>query len=832
MAWLTTTLETIWQDLRLASRVFAKNRGFAAIAVVSIAFGTGANVASFSLADFLLLRPLPVLAPSELVTIGSRVNRGLATVIVASNPDFVDLRDRARSFSGMLAQVNTFAGFTMQPGTPPQVRLVTMVSSNFFRLLGVEPEIGRSFLPDEDRVAGRDAVAVLSYGTWQQEFAADPSVLGRRIRIAGLDFTIVGVAPERFTGLHPYVREAAFVPLAMWPQVVNVPGLDPLSSRDVRSLTVKARLNPGVTLDGARAELKALGLDLEREYPDTNRNQGLTAQTELEVRFERRPLDAWLLVMVTTLAFAVLCVSCANVAGLLASRAPVRAREIALRMALGAGRARLVRQLITESVWIALAGGLGGLIVGHIGIVLLRQIQLPTEVVSMPLLQINQRALVFSLTVAMASAFVFGLGPAIQTTGVNLTGALKTTDVDVARPRCVSGRSVLVALQVALSLVLLTVSVSSYQVFSRAFAKGPGFRISQMAKMTIDPSQARYTEAQAVQFFERALEDVRRLSGVRSVAVTSAMPLFSFEYATSIVPEDYQLPEGQTSVRSFTNSVDEGYFDTMEIPIVAGRAFRSTDTSDAPLVAIVNETFARHYWPSSDALGRRLRVDAEPGTGRQSMWLEVVGIAKASTYGYFAEPSQDMIYFPFRQVPHGSMVLLAQSAGDSTTLLAPLRDMVRRMDPDIPAYDVQPMEVFYAARVTTIAQVLNRLVGGMGIMGMTITMVGLYGLVSYAVSRRTREIGIRVAIGASYGRVLRMILRQGMTPAGFGLACGLVLSLATVRMLATLIPLNQPYDSSALLVVAPVVLATTLLAAFVPARRAARVDPIIALRCD
>ncbi len=387
-----------------------------------------------------------------------------------------------------------------------------MVSSNFFRVLGVEPELGRGFLPEEDRVAGRDAVAVLSYGTWQQEFAGDPAVLGRKVRIAGIDFTIVGVAPERFTGLHPYIREAAFVPLAMWPQVVNVPRIDPLSTRDFRSLTIKARLSPGVTLAEARAELAAIGLDLERAFPDTNKNQALTAQTEFDVRFERRPLNAWLLVMVTTLAVAVLCVACANVAGLLASRAPVRAREIALRMALGAGRARIVRQLITESLGIALAGGIGGLAVGFVGIVLMRQIQFPTEVVSIPLLQINQRALVFSLAVAMTSAFVFGLGPAIQTTRVNLTSALKSTDVEAFSRQRVSGRSVLVALQVALSLVLLTVAVGSYQVFQRAFEKGPGFRISQMAKVTIDPGQARYGETQATLFFEQALDNARRLA--------------------------------------------------------------------------------------------------------------------------------------------------------------------------------------------------------------------------------------------------------------------------------------------------------------------------------
>ena len=391
-----------------------------------------------------------------------------------------------------------------------------MVNGDFFRLLDVEPTIGRGFLPEEDRVAGRDAVAVLSHATWQQEFAADPSVIGRTLYIAGIEFTVIGVAPEDFTGLHPYIQEAAFVPLAMWPRVMSLPHVNPLTERGYRYLTVKGRLKPGVTLSKAQAELAAIGKALEQAYPDSNARQAVVAQTELEVRFERRPLDSWLMVVLTTLAFAVLCVACANVAGLLASRAPVRAREIALRMAVGAGRARLVRQLITESFGIALAGGICGLAVGHVGIVLLRQITFPTEVASMPLLELNQRALVFSMAVAMASAVLFGLGPAIQTTRVNLVSALKTTDADTTRRQRLTGRNLLVAVQVALSLVLVSVSVWAFDVFGRAFAEGPGFRTARMAKLTIDPSQARYSEPGSMQFFERVVEEARRLPGVQA----------------------------------------------------------------------------------------------------------------------------------------------------------------------------------------------------------------------------------------------------------------------------------------------------------------------------
>jgi predicted permease len=824
--WSVPWIESLWRDVRHACRMFAKNPGFTAIAVISIAFGAGANVAMFSVADALLLRPLPVLRPSEIVTVGSRVTRGISTVTVASYPDYLDIRDRARSFAGLVALAAANVGFTPHTGGHPQVKLVSMVSSNFFHVLGVDPEIGRGFLPHEDRVSGSGAVAVLSYGTWQQEFAGNRSVLGQKVQIGGVEFTVVGIAPERFTGLHPYIKEVAFVPITMWSRVVSLPHVNPFDQRDFRSVNVKGRLNRGVSLPEARAELATIGNDLERAYPATNARQGLTAETELEERFERRPLDSALIVMMTTLSIAVLCVACANVAGLLASRAPVRAREMALRLAVGAGRARLIRQLITESLGIALAGGMCGLGVGYVGIALLRQIDLPTEVVSLPMLQLDERALLFSLSLAMASAFLFGLGPAIQTTRVNLVNALKATDADATKRHRLTLRGLLVGVQVALSLVLLTMSVYAVQVFRRSFGEGPGFRTSQIAKVTIDPSQARYGETQATQFFERALDNAHRLPGARSVAVTSAMPLFSFE-ATVIAPEGYQLPEGQSGVSTYSNSVDEGYFDTMEIPILRGRQFRSTDDAATHPVAIVNDTLARHYWPGRDALGKRFKIATDP-----SDWVEIIGIATTTMYGYFAEAPQDMVYFPFRQRPRGNMVLLAQTSGDSSTLLTPLREMLQTLDADVPAYDFQTMERFYAARVTTIGHVVTRLIGGMGFMGMTLTTVGLYGLVSYTVSRRTREIGIRLAIGASYNRVLRMILLQGMMPAVIGVACGLVLSSATTRLLPALVPVGQRYDLRMFLVVVPALLAVTLVAAFVPARRAARVDPTTALRCE
>jgi putative ABC transport system permease protein len=821
-------IERIWQDLRHGWRVFAKNPGVTAIAVVSIALGTGANVAVFGAADALILRPLPVSRPSDLLTVGSPLHVGRWNDNAASYPDYVDIRDRNQSFEGLAAFTSRAVGFSAHPGAPLQVKTATVVTWNFFRVLGIEPPIGRGFLPEEDQVVGRDAVAVLTYGVWQQEFGGDRSVLGRKVRLAAIDFTIVGVAPESFTGIQPpFIRDAVYVPMAMWPRVMRTDGIDPLASRDFRRLTVKGRLKPGATLAEARAELAVIARDLAGAYPDTNRDQALIAQTELEMRFETSPLASGAVMLWTILSVAVLCVACANVAGLLASRAPARSREIAVRMAIGAGRARLVRQLITESLGIALVGGIGGVAVGYAGIVLLRRLEFPTDIIGPPVFQLDGRSLTFSLALAMASALLFGLGPAIQTTRVDLVHSLKASEASAGRRQRLTGRHLLVAVQVALSLVLLTIAVFAAQVFRRQFVEGPGWRTSRMARLTIDPGQARYSETQAARFFEQVAGEARRLPGVRSVGLTSAMPLFgNFEFP-SIAPEGFVLPAAQDGVRPWAASIDESYFETMEIPVLAGRAFRTTDTLDAPRVAIVNDTFARHYWPGLDAVGRRFRLNDEGGR-----WVEVVGVVKTTTVTYSGEAPQDAIYFSFRQQPRTNMALVAQTVGDSTTALAPLREMVRRIDADVPTYDVQTIEVFFDAHGAVWPRIATRLIVGLGVMGMALTVVGLYGLVSYAVSRRTREIGIRIAIGASQARVLAMVLRQGLTPAWCGMVAGLGLSVVTARLLPALVQITDSFDARNLWLVVPLLLAVTLLAALVPARRAARVEPTVALRYE
>jgi predicted permease len=820
------TVERIWQDLRHGLRVFVKSPVFSAIAVISIAFGTGANVALFSAVDALLLRPPPVEQPDELITVGTRVDRGLGSMLRMSHADFVDVRDRARSFDGLLAFGFRWVGFSATPDRAARVTVAALVSANYFQLLGIEPQLGRTFRSDEDHVPGRDAVVILSDEVWQQEFGRDPAVVGRLVRISGIDFTVVGVAPKSFTGVDLYTRHGVYVPLAMWHHVMNSPLLNPLDDRNLRVLTVDGRLRTGVSLSAARAELAAIGDELARQYPQTNTGQAISAQTELQMRFERRPLDTRTLGLLSVLSIAVLCVACANVAGLLASRAPERAREIALRLSIGASRTRIITGLLAESLAIALVGGAAGVGVGYAGIVLLRQIEWPSELIVYPVIQLDERTLMFAVFAAVSSVFLFGVGPAIQTARVDLASEMKASDTRRSTRLRLRGRNALVAAQVAISLAVLTIATFVFQIFQRELTSGPGFRTSQVAMARIDPMQARYSGEESRRFFEQAVEGARRLPRVLSATVASEIPMWGLELS-SMAPEGYRLADGQSGVRIYSTSVDESYFETMGIAILAGRPFRATDTAESPRVAIVNEVIARRYWPGQDAVGRRFRLKDARGP-----WVEVIGVAKLSTYIYTGERPFEVVYLPFRQEPRGAMMLLARTAGSSRELLDPLRAMVRGMDPAVPISDAQTIERFYEVRATSVNGIAVSFIGGLGVMGLILTMVGLYGLVSYAVGRRTREIGVRIAVGASPYRVLGMILKEGMRPAWIGLAAGLALSVITSRLLPALVPIGHRYDATTVLAVVPLLLAVSLVAAGIPARRASHVDPTVALRTE
>ena len=824
-------VEQLWQDVKHGCRVLASSPVFTIVSVLSLAIGIGANCAIFSFADALLLRPLPVARPGEIMTVGSTASFEAlnASALVSSYPEYLDIRDNSKSFDGLAAFSYDPAGFTSDPKAPPKLKMGMLVSENFFSVMGVEPTIGRGFRPEEHRVPGRDAVMILGRTMWEQEFASDAAVLGRTLRINGHDFTVIGVAPPTFTGLSQYLRADFFVPLMMSASLLADPKEASLEARDARNLTLKGRLKASVSQTQAQTELNAIAANLQREHPNTNKNRGLAIRTELQARMAQSPPDAMLIAMLSTLAVAVLFVACANVAGLLTSRAPVRAREMALRLAIGAGRGRLIAQLVTESVLMAIAGGILGLAVGYAGMNVFRQIQLPTDLPIMLSFQMDRRALMFSLMVAVASAVLFGLIPAIQATRTDLTAIIKSGDAVAPARRRRWGRAVLVGGQVAVSVVLLVVAMFMYRGFSEQLANGPGYRTDHLLIMGFDTTLMRYSEAQSEQFFQQLSERARAVPGVTNVTMTTAIPMGSdsLDFVT-VSPEGYQFPEGKENVTVLSSRIDERYFDTLAIPIVQGRAFTIDDDLDAPRVAIVNQQFAKHYWANEDPIGKRFRLNDADKT-----WVQIVGIAKTAKYLFIAEPPTDFVYLPYRQRKPQRMMMIAQSAGDAGTLASPLRDVVRSLDVNQPIFNVRTMEEFYRMRAVSIFNVLIAMVGSMGLMGLGLAIVGLYGLVAYAATRRTREIGIRMAIGANRMTVLRMVLRQGMVLALIGLVLGLAASVGAGQLLAAAFPQGeQRTDVLALVLVIPIVLTVTFLAAYIPARRASRINPMQALRYD
>jgi putative ABC transport system permease protein len=824
-------LERLWQDLRYGCRLLAASPGFAAVAVLSLAVGIGANCAIFSFADALVLRPLPVPQPGEVFTVGSTtaVEAFGASSIVSSYPDYVDVRDRSRSFDGLAGFTYVTAGFATSRTATPRLKMGMLTSGNFFEVMRVTPAVGRPFRSDENQVPGRDAVVILGHVLWEQEFASDPSALGRRIELDGHDFTVIGVAPAEFTGLDQAVRADFFVPIMMSAQLLSDPKAASLQSRDARNLTLKGRLARGVLQATAQAELTTIGTDLARAYPDTNKNRRLVVRTELQARMAEDPPDATLVAMLATLALAVLFVACANVAGLLTSRAPARAREMALRLAIGAGRGRLVRQLITESLLIAIAGGVAGLGIGYAGMMLFRQIEIPTDLPITLAFQMDHQALVFSLVVSVASAVLFGLVPALQAARTDLTAVMKAGDSVAPGRRRRWGRAILVGGQVAISVVVLVVALFMYRGFARMLANGPGYRTDHLLLMSVDTSLIRYTDAQSAQFFKEAADRAREVPGVVNVALSTALPMANDSIgAETVVPEGYSFPADKDNVTVFATHIDEHYVATMGLTLLRGRNFTVGDNATTPRVAIVNEQFAKHYWPNQDPIGKRLRL-----TDQDRSWVQVVGLVKMSKYLFIAEPPTDFLYLPYRQKPVQRMAFIVQSVGEPASLASPLRDVVHGLDASLPVFNVRTMEALYRIRAISVFHVLIGTVAALGLMGLGLAIVGLYGLVAYAASRRTREIGIRIAIGADARDVLQLVLRQGVLLAVAGLAVGLVASVGTGALLRAAFPSgDNQRDVASLLIVIPIVLAVTSLAAFIPAWRASRINPTQALRHD
>jgi macrolide transport system ATP-binding/permease protein len=823
--WLTDFLD----DARYAVRSLHRTSGLTAFVVLTLALGIGMTSGTFSMVDALIFRPYPVPHPSGVVTLVSTSHdSGFDNF---SYREYLDIRGKTNSYDGVIANADMEAvGFSAEPAATPRVKGGMMVSGNYFHLLGVEPRLGRGFREDEDQVPGRDAVVVLGPDFWKHEFAADPGVLGRKVRLNGTDFTVIGVAPETFPGMMIFGHPDFYMPLAMARVFSTNRQKNFFEDRDDRELNVSARLKPGATLQQAQNELAMLAKNFESEYPKLSHGRGAAVHTQFEMRTREDDLNWKFGVIFVGLALAVLLVACTNVAGLLLSRARSRTREISVRLAIGAGRFRLVRLLLTESLLLAAMGGLAGIAIGY-GIVAWFQskqsVVLMTDLpVAIPF-RMDTRVLLASLALSVLSALLCGLVPALQSTRVDLVNGLKSADVDVPGRKRLWGRNMLVVAQVAASLMLLTASFLMVRGFQHTLQEGTGFAKDHLLMTSFDPRLVQYNAAQTQQFYKLLAERIREAPGVASEALTQNIPLGTDNFdGLAFVPDGFQMPSDRENFNSTMDTVDAGYFETMGIPILRGRGFRASDTADAPRVIVVNEQFAKHYWPGADALGKHIRLDSRTGT-----LVEIVGIAQTIKYQNTFAP-MDFAYMPLAQHLVARMVLMLRSSGDPLQLVPSVKDVVRTLDANMPMMDTRAYEDFYLNQAVRGPRIAMDLVGSMGAVGLLLAIAGLYGLVAYNVSRRTREIGIRIALGAASSDVLRLVMGKGLVLVGTGTLIGVAMGFGVEQLMNSMLFDAGGVDVLAYVIVVPSLFLVTMLAAYVPARKASRIAPTQALRYE
>ena len=797
---------------------------------MTLALGIGANAAMFSFADATAWRPPDVPRPEDIVRVfASSKDTPLGEV---SYPDYLDLRDQSRSLAGLVAYETGDFALATSPEEPARYLGGWLVSANFFSVLDVEPEVGRGFLRQEETVAS--SVAVISYRAWERDFHRAPDIVGREILLSGAAFTIVGVAPERFSGTELYFHPEIFIPLSAIRTVYPALPVDVLNDRTDGMLTVLGRLAPGVTATQASAEFAVLAGDLERAHPDSNR--GRTALVIPEIAARAR-LDAggaegaWVILALVGL---VLLLACANVANLVLSKSSARARDLALRASMGATRLRLMRQSLTESLVLAAAGGAAGAIIaGWVLTYLSRVLIIPSALPLWVDLRLDARVLSFTALSTILSAILFGLMPALRiSSSSGLNAILKQQAEPLSRKLTL--RTALVVLQVAISVLVLVCAGLMVRASLAAEEVDPGFRSEGVLLASFNPGLAQRAPNETRSFYQRLVEQMRAQPGVSSAGLTRYVPLGITNGSLGITIDGAPLPDGQDRISVAETVIDPGYLEVMRIPIVRGRPFRDSDTDTTARVAIVNETLANQYWPDGNPIGKSVRIPDVPGPdGPQAVTLEVVGVAKDGKYWQLGEDPQPFVYRPFSQARPGSMTLVVLAEPDSSplALASAVRKLAAGIDRTVPLYEVRTMEDLYWSRALLPSRMISRIVTALGVLGLILACVGLYGVITFLFSSRIHEIGIRMAVGASPRGVLTMVLTHAMFLIVPGLALGLGLAVLLTPLLASpAFDFVEPGDPL-VLTMAPLMMAfVCFVAATLPARRAARVDPTLALR--
>jgi len=810
--------ETMLQDLRFGLRILRRSPGFSLLAILCLTLGIGANAAVFSWIEGILFRPYPLVAHQDrLVAIGgtSKSEPGGQPL---SWPDFLDLQRGCTLCE--TAFVSKITGTTLSIGDRAERTTGSIVSSNYFDAIGVHPMLGRGFLPGEDQGQSAHPVAVISYQLWQGRFRGDPQIIGKTQRLDGVMHTIVGVAPEGFYGTFVGWGMNFWVPASM--EDLFESGGYKLEDRGARWIESYARLKPGVTLQQAQQEIAGISQRLEADYPATNRGRGIKLWPLWQTPFNNAgTLLPTLEIMLVVVAF-VLLIACANVGNLLLVRSFARRHEMSVRLAIGAGTARLWKQLLTEGLVLSLFGAAGGLLVAYWcrhALVLLFparggvQMHLPGE--------IDWRVLALSAGVCLATTLIMGLVPALQTGKIDLAQSMKMEASGVVGGRGRAWvRSGLVLVQVSLSFVLLVGAGLLMQSLLKVRTASPGFN-TRVQDTALDLVSAGYTPARAQTFQDALLERVRSLPGVESAAFARMTPLSYVSSATAPIVVDGYTPPPEESPTVDYNEVGDEYFVTMSIPLVAGREFTRADDEEAALVAVVNETMAQRYWNGRNPLGERLQL--------KGRWMQVVGIAKDSKYSSVREKPTPFFFVPLRQNSLRGPVLNIRTPLDPQTMAAAIAREVHALDANLAPYELITMQE-QLDRSTSAQMVAVTLVGILGALALVLAAIGLYGVMSYAVSQSTRELGLRMALGAGASNLLRLVLSRGLALTGAGVLLGAAAALLLTRLLGNLLFHVSPRDPIAFGSALAVMALVSLAASFLPAWRATRTDPAQILR--
>jgi len=810
------------QDIRYAIRLLGKKPGFTIIAVVSLALGIGANTAIFSLVNTAMLRALPVEQPEQLYSVyTSRTGTGYS---IFSYLNYKDFRQRNEVFTDMI--LYRFAVASLSRGVENERSWCYLVSGNYFDTLGVRPLLGRGFLPEEAETEGSQPVVVLSYDFWQERFGADPNVIGTTVLINGLTYTVVGVLPAGFKGTELVYSPDFYVPVTMSPQIE--PGSRYLTRRGTENFFALGRLKSGISPQQAEASLNTLASQLAQEFPDTNEGQHITLSPPgLLIPDMRDSVFGFSGVLMGVVAL-VLLVACTNLASLLLARATERQKEIAIRLAVGASRTRLIRQLLTESVILSILGGAIGALLAVWITGLVSSFKLPIDFPLIINIEIDRSVLIFSILLSLVTGVIFGLIPALQATRPDLAGTLKD-ESGVGGYRRSRLRNGLVVAQLALSLLLLIAAgLVVRSLYTQAIS--PGFNAENLVTVSFDLSLQGYDRARGKEFTKRLIERCAALPGVSNASMIGYLPL-SLNRSYDTVHIEGAPPLRGANVPNVMNyQIWPHYFNTMGVSFVRGRDFTEQDTEEGKAVVIVNEAFARRFWPGEDsldqALGKRFST-----SGPEGPFMEIAGIVSDGKYISLQEDPTPFYFTSMTQDYTAGGSVVARVRSNPQTAIAAIRQEVLKLDPQMPLYDVKTMTEHLGLSLFP-ARVAGILLGSFGLLVLILAAVGVYGVMSYSVSRRTREIGLRMALGAGPREVLGMVIRQGMMIAGIGVGIGLVAAVALTGLMSGLLTGVSTTDPVTFIAVTLLFALIAFFACFIPARRAMKVDPMIALRYE